>query len=101
MAEIRGIVVKRYGERAEIKVNKAESELTGLPKYLDCWNPIGAKAGDVVGAEYREGDQTKAKLIVYGLPVQPGKLLPYGQHTVYDRRRGAVGNRYHQLCPHL
>lgn len=69
MAEIRGIVVKRYGERAEIKVNKAESELTGLPKYLDCWNPIGAKAGDVVGAEYREGDQTKAKLIVYGLPV--------------------------------
>ena len=51
MAEIRGIVVKKQGERAEVKVDKAESELTGLPKYIDCWNPVGAKAGDVVGAE--------------------------------------------------
>ena len=51
MAEIRGIVVKKQGERAEIKVDKTESELTGLPKYLDCWNPVSAKAGDVVGAE--------------------------------------------------
>ena len=47
MAEIRGIIVKKQGERAEIKVDKTESELTGLPKYLDCWNPVGAKAGDV------------------------------------------------------
>ena len=35
MAEIRGIVVKKQGERAEVKVDKAESELTGLPKYID------------------------------------------------------------------
>ena len=35
MAEIRGIVVKKQGERAEIKVDKTESELQGLPKYLD------------------------------------------------------------------
>ena len=28
MAEIRGIVVKKQGERAEIKVDKTESELT-------------------------------------------------------------------------
>ena len=48
MAEIRGIIVKKQGERAEIKVDKTESELTGLPKYLDCWNPVGAKAGDVL-----------------------------------------------------
>ena len=48
MAEIRGIVVKKQGERAEVKVDKAESELTGLPKYIDCWNPVGAKAGDVL-----------------------------------------------------
>ena len=60
MAEIRGLVVKKQGERAEIKVDKTESELTGLPKYLDCWNPVGAKAGDVVGAEYRDFDNTKA-----------------------------------------
>lgn len=60
MAEIRGIVVKKQGERAEVKVDKAESELTGLPKYIDCWNPVGAKAGDVVGAEYR--DLTNARL---------------------------------------
>ena len=40
MAEIRGIVVKKQGERAEVKVDKAESELTGLPKYIDCCNPI-------------------------------------------------------------
>lgn len=69
MADIRGIVVKKQGERAEVKVDKAESELTGLPKYLDCWNPVGAKAGDVVGAEYRDFDQRKAKLIIYGLPL--------------------------------
>lgn len=69
MAEIRGIVVRKQGERAEVKVDKTESELKGLPKYLDCWNPVGAKAGDVIGAEYREPDNKKAKLIVYGLPV--------------------------------
>ncbi len=69
MAEIRGIVVKKQGERAEVKVDKTESELTGLPKYLDCWNPVGAKAGDVVGAEYRDFDKTKAKFIMYGLPL--------------------------------
>lgn len=69
MTEIRGIVVKKRGERAEIKVDKTESELTGLPKYLDCWNPVGAKAGDIVGAEYRDMDETKAKVIMYGLPI--------------------------------
>ena len=56
MAEIRGIIIKKRGERAEVKVNKAESELKSLPKYLDCWNPVGAKAGDVVGAEYRDNN---------------------------------------------
>lgn len=69
MSEIRGIVVKKSGERAQVKVDKTESELTGLPKYLDCWNPVGAKAGDDVGAEYRDFDNKKAKLIIYGLPV--------------------------------
>ena len=54
---------------AHTAVDKAESELTGLPKYIDCWNPVGAKAGDVVGAEYRDFDQRKAKLVIYGLPV--------------------------------
>ncbi|MDY6029810.1 MAG: SoxR reducing system RseC family protein [Acidaminococcaceae bacterium] len=69
MAEIRGVVVKKQGERAEIKVDKAESELTGLPKYLDCWNPVNAKPGERVGAEFRDFDDRKAKLIVYGLPL--------------------------------
>jgi hypothetical protein len=69
MAEIRGLVVKKQGERAEVKVDKTESELQGLPKYLDCWNPVNAKAGDVVGAEYRDFDNKKAKMIIYGLPV--------------------------------
>ena len=75
MAEIRGIIVKKQGERAEVKVDKAESELTGLPKYIDCWNPVGAKAGDVVGAEYRDFDQRKAKLVIYGLPVLPADTV--------------------------
>ena len=69
MAEIRGIIVKKQGERAEVKVDKAESELTGLPKYIDCWNPVGAKAGDVVGAEYSDFAHRKAKLVINGLPV--------------------------------
>lgn len=69
MAEIRGIVVRTSGERAEVKVDKTASELTGLPKYLDCWNPVNAKPGDTIGAEYRDLDATKAKMITYGLPV--------------------------------
>lgn len=76
MAEIRGTVVKKQGERAEIKVDKTESELTGLPKYLDCWNPVNAKPGERVGAEYRDFDAGKAKMIVYGLPVA-GVLAGY------------------------
>lgn len=59
MAEIRGTVVKKYGERAEIKVDKTLSERSNLPKYLDCWNPINAKPGDKVGAEYRNMDEKK------------------------------------------
>ena len=55
MAEIRGIVTKVQGERCEVKVDKTESELKNLPKYLDCWNPINAKPGNIVGAEYRDG----------------------------------------------
>lgn len=69
MAEIRGTVVKVYGERAEIKVNRQESEGEGLPKYLDAWNPIAAKPGDQVGGEYRDQDDTKMKAIYYGLPI--------------------------------
>ncbi len=69
MAEIVGIVVKKQGERAQIKVNKSESELKMLPKYLDCWNPIGAKTGDIVGVEYRDLDKRKAQMIMYGLPI--------------------------------
>lgn len=69
MAEIKGVIVKKSGERAEIKVDKENSELKGLPKYLDCWNPIGAKPGDIVGAEYREPNVKTEKMIVYGLPV--------------------------------
>ncbi len=69
MAEIKGIVTKVQGERCEIKVDKTNSELKNLPKYLDCWNPINAKPGNIVGAEYRDLEKTKANMIVYGLPV--------------------------------
>lgn len=69
MAEIKGVVVKKSGERAEIKVDKENSEVKGLPKYLDCWNPISARIGDVVGAEYRDFDEKTAKMIIYGMPV--------------------------------
>ena len=69
MAEIRGIVIRTSGERAEVKVNYSESELKNLPKRLDCWNPIGAKPGDDVSAEMREFDNRTAKLIAYGIPV--------------------------------
>lgn len=69
MAEIRGIITYAKGERAKIKVLKADSELKNLPNYLDCWNPVGAKEGDRVGAEYRDFDEKKAKMIYYGMPV--------------------------------
>ncbi len=69
MAEIVGLVVKKQGERAQIKVDRTESERKSLPKYLDCWNPIGANPGDTVGAEYRDLDKHKAQWIMYGLPV--------------------------------
>ena len=69
MTDIKGIVIKRQGERAEIKVDKTKSTGSNLPKYLDCWNPVNAKAGEVVGVEYQELDKRKAQLIMYGLPV--------------------------------
>lgn len=69
MTDIKGIVIKRQGERAEVKVDKTKSTGSNLPKYLDCWNPVNAKAGEVVGVEYQELDKRKAQLIMYGLPV--------------------------------
>lgn len=69
MTDIKGIVIKRQGERAEVKVDKTKSIGSNLPKYLDCWNPVNAKAGEVVGVEYQELDKRKAQLIMYGLPV--------------------------------
>lgn len=69
MTDIKGIVIKRQGERAEVKVDKTKSTGSNLPKYLDCWNPVNAKAGEVVGIEYQELDKRKAQLIMYGLPV--------------------------------
>ena len=77
MAEIRGIIVKKQGERAEVKVDKAESELTGLPKYIDCWNPVGAKAGDVVGAEYRDFDQRRWQVFLQVLPADTAWLRSF------------------------
>lgn len=87
MAEIQGIVMKVYGERCEIKVDKDASERSNLPKYLDCWNPIGAKPGDIVGAEYREMEGTKAKAIFYGVPVFgffAGAAFGYAQAKFFD-----------------
>lgn len=69
MTDIKGIVIKRQGERAEVKVDKTKSTGSNLPKYLDCWNPVNAKAGEVVGVEYQELDKRKAQLIMYGLPM--------------------------------
>ena len=69
MTDIKGIVIKRQGERAEVKVDKTKSTGSNLPQYLDCWNPVNAKAGEVVGVEYQELDKRKAQLIMYGLPV--------------------------------
>lgn len=69
MTDIKGIVIKRQGERAEVKVDKTKSTGSNLPKYLDCWNPVNAKAGEVVGVEYQELDKRKAQMIMYGLPV--------------------------------
>lgn len=69
MAEIQGVVLKKQGERCEIKVDREASENKNLPRYLDCWNPIGAKVGDIVGAEYRSLEDGKAKAILYGVPI--------------------------------
>ena len=40
MSEIWGMVMKRQGERAEVKLDKQRTTVSNLPKYLDCWNPI-------------------------------------------------------------
>lgn len=69
MTDIKGIVVKKQGERAEVKIDKTRSTGSNLPKYLDCWNPVSAKAGDIVGIEYQELDKRKAQLIMYGFPI--------------------------------
>ena len=67
--ELIGIVTKRKGERAEVKIDKNRSTRLQAPRYLDCWNPIGAKEGQTVGIDYQEMDSRKAKIIYYGLPV--------------------------------
>lgn len=88
MAEIQGIVMKAHGERCEIKVDREASELKDLPRYLDCWNPIGAKVGDIVGAEYRSMDGTKAKAIMYSFPVfgfLAGGVFGYAQAKFFDK----------------
>lgn len=69
MSDIWGMVMKRQGERAEVKLDKQRTTVPNLPKYLDCWNPISAKAGEVVGIEYQEMGRTKANVITYGFPV--------------------------------
>ncbi|MCQ2565067.1 MAG: SoxR reducing system RseC family protein [Clostridia bacterium] len=69
MSEIWGMVMKRQGERAEVKIDRTKTTVEHLPKYLDCWNPISAKAGEIVGIEYQELSAGKAKLITYGFPV--------------------------------
>ena len=89
MAEIKGIVMKTAGERAEVKVNRAESELQDLPKYLDCWNPIGSKVGDNISAEMREFDNKKAKMILYALPVTgvlAGIAFGHSMATFFDAK---------------
>lgn len=68
-SSIWGMVMKRTGERAEVKIDKTRSAVEGLPKYLDCWNPISARAGEVVGIEFQELAKSKANLITFGFPV--------------------------------
>ena len=68
-AEIKGLLIKKHGERAEVKVDRTKTTVTGIPKYLDCWCPINAKVGDTVGVEYRELEKSKSNLVIYGFPV--------------------------------
>ncbi|MBQ9763344.1 MAG: SoxR reducing system RseC family protein [Phascolarctobacterium sp.] len=68
-AEIKGLLIKKYGERAEVKVDRTQTKVTGIPKYLDCWCPINAKVGDVVGVEYQELEKRKGQMVIYGFPV--------------------------------
>lgn len=64
-----GMVMKRQGERADVKIDKTRTTEEHLPKYLDCWNPISAKAGEIVEVQYQELGKGKANLITYGFPV--------------------------------
>lgn len=68
-AEIQGLLVKKYGERAEVKVDRSKTTVTGIPKYLDCWCPINARVGDTVGVEYQELEEKKGKMMIYGFPI--------------------------------
>lgn len=69
MAEIRGYVVSRKGQRAIVKVDKEKSTKRGLPTMLDCWNNIEAKPGEIVEVEMRSMDDRNAKLMIYGIPI--------------------------------
>lgn len=68
MAEIKGYILETKGQRARVKVNKKESETKGLPNYLDCWNSIGAKKGEIVDIQLQELNPKKGLFIVYGIP---------------------------------
>lgn len=69
MPEIKGYILEIKGQRARIKVNKKESERKGLPTYLDCWNSIGAKKGEIVDVQLQELNNKKGMLIMYAIPI--------------------------------
>ena len=69
VVEIKGYILETKGQRARIKVNKKQSAMKGLPTYLDCWNSIGAKKGEIVDVQLQELNNKKGMFIMYAIPV--------------------------------
>lgn len=96
MGELIGMVLDRKGERARVRIDHKRSSQEYKGSFVDVWNSISAKPGQMVILENREFDPKKAKLMVYLLvPLCMLAGLAFGNalsvfFTLTDWRKWAV-----------
>lgn len=68
--DVKGLLIKRRGQRATVRVDKERSRRKLSAHTIDCWNSINAQIGDNVNVNYRMVDEKKLKWITYAtIPV--------------------------------
>jgi len=63
--DVKGLLIKRRGQRATVRVDRERSRRKIAAHTIDCWNSINAQIGDNVNVNYRMVDEKKLKLVTY------------------------------------